>query len=88
LVHAAMQRNVPLAELPPDAIGAIDPRLGDATWQQALRAAMGADAAVHAYQSYGSSHPQQVAHQIAAWTARLDARPNDANPEKLGTLQN
>jgi argininosuccinate lyase len=88
LVHAAMQRHVPLAELPDEAIGAIDPRLSDATWQQALRASMGADAAVHAYQSYGSSHPQQVAHQIAAWTARLDARPNDPNLEKLETIQN
>ena len=68
LVGTAMKRGVPLAELPlaefQAAHAALDERVFDV---------LGAEQAVAAFTSYGSTNPAQVAHQLDHWRKRLDA---------------
>ena len=67
LVGTAMKRGVPLAELPlaefQAAHAALDKRVFDV---------LGAERAVAAFTSYGSTGPAQVAHQLDHWRKRLD----------------
>jgi argininosuccinate lyase len=66
LVAAAMKRGVPLAELPLEefqsAHGSLDKSVYDV---------LGAERAVETFTSYGSTNPDQVAHQLAVWNERL-----------------
>ncbi len=67
LVAAAIRRKVPLEKLTDEEIQAIDPNLdGD------FRKICGVSGAVSAYQSYGSSQPEQVRMQIQHWSRELD----------------
>ena len=62
-----MKRGVPLAELPLDEFQAAHPSLDKRVFD-----VLGADHAVEAFTSYGSTNPAQVAHQLdhLAGTAR------------------
>ncbi len=66
LVGTAMKRGLPLAELPlaefQAAHNALDRRVFDV---------LGAEHAVAAFTSYGSTNPEQVAHQLAQWQQQL-----------------
>jgi argininosuccinate lyase len=67
LVSTAMKRGVALAELPlaefQAAHKSLDRRVFDV---------LGAEHAVAAFTSYGSTNPEQVAHQLAHWRTRLE----------------
>jgi len=67
LVGTAMKRGVTLAELPlaefQAAHSSLDGRVFDV---------LGAERAVAAFTSYGSTNPSQVAHQLDHWRKRLD----------------
>jgi argininosuccinate lyase len=71
LVRAALDRGVPLAELSPEEIKAVDPSLDDG-----LRSSLGAAQAVGAFASYGSTAPDQVASQLARWRQKLNSHEN------------
>ncbi len=66
LVATAMKRNVPLAELPLEefqsAHGSLDKQVYDV---------LGVERAIQAFSSYGSTAPDQVAGQVAAWRSKL-----------------
>jgi argininosuccinate lyase len=66
LVRAALDRNVRLADLPLELFKAGDARLDERVYQ-----VLGVDAAVAAFQSYGSTAPAQVRQQIEAWQKKL-----------------
>jgi argininosuccinate lyase len=66
LVAAAMKRGVPLAELPASEFHAAHPSLDVSVFDL-----LGAERAVRAFSSYGSTNPEQVAHQLALWRERL-----------------
>ncbi|MDR1493045.1 MAG: argininosuccinate lyase [Planctomycetaceae bacterium] len=66
MVRAAMDRNVPLAKLPFDVIQNIEPSLETAVYD-----VLGADKAVAAMQSYGSTAPEQVRMQIERWKKKI-----------------
>jgi len=66
LVAVANQQQVTLAELTLEQLQAVHPAL-DAALQQGL----GVVQAVQAYQSYGSSNPEQVRQQVVRWTTQL-----------------
>lgn len=59
-----------LADLPDDDLAAAHPALGPDT-----RALLGVANAVKAFRSYGSTAPDEVAKQLAAWEARLGPPP-------------
>ena len=67
LVKTAMKRGVALAELPlaefQSAHSSLDQRVFDV---------LGAEHAVAAFTSYGSTNPTQVAHQLDRWQKKLD----------------
>ena len=67
LVGTAMKRGVTLAELPlaefQAAHSSLDGRVFDV---------LGAERAIAAFTSYGSTNPSQVAHQLDHWRKRLD----------------
>jgi len=67
LVAAAMKRGVPLAELPLAEFKAAHAALDERVFE-----VLGADRAVAAFTSYGSTNPEQVAHQLNHWQTRLD----------------
>jgi argininosuccinate lyase len=67
LVRTAMKRGVPLAELPLADFQAAHKSLDDRVF-----AVLGAQQAVEAISSYGSTNPEQVAHQLAQWRERLN----------------
>jgi argininosuccinate lyase len=67
LVNAAMKRGVPLARLPLDEFQSAHAALDDTVYE-----VLGAEQAVAAFTSYGSTNPEQVDHQLAAWRERLD----------------
>ena len=67
LVGAAMKRGVSLAELPLAEIQAAHPAL-----DQSVFDVLGAGRTIKAFTSYGSTNPEQVAHQLAAWRERLE----------------
>jgi argininosuccinate lyase len=65
-VAAANEAGVTLAELPLQTLQALHPELN----AQAL-SVLGVAQAVKAYQSFGSSNPEQVRNQIRDWSSRL-----------------
>ena len=66
LVRRAMERSVPLAGL---SLAEIQEEYPGA--EQSLYDVLGAERAIEAFTSYGSTAPQEVDRQIAAWTKRL-----------------
>jgi argininosuccinate lyase len=68
LVRQATALGVSLAELPLEVFQEAEPGLDERVFS-----VLGADNAVHAFQSYGSTAPDQVAFQIARWQQQLQA---------------
>jgi argininosuccinate lyase len=68
LVAIAKERGVSLSELTDKEFESVDP-----TFDPSIRKSLGVDGAVASYQSYGSSHPDQVALQISRWQKRLSS---------------
>jgi argininosuccinate lyase len=66
LVATAMQRGVPLAELPLEEF-----QSAHASLDKSVFGVLGVDRAIQAFTSYGSTNPQQVQQQLAAWRERL-----------------
>lgn len=66
LVATAMKRGVPLAELPIEEF-----QNAHAALDQSVYDILGAERAIEAFTSYGSTNPQQVAEQLANWRERL-----------------
>jgi argininosuccinate lyase len=66
LVNTAMKRRVPLADLPLEEFQSAYASLDNSVYE-----VLGADRAVEAFQSYGSTNPAQVQHQLANWRERL-----------------
>jgi argininosuccinate lyase len=62
----AMKKGVPLADLPPDAFQSAHKSLDASVYE-----VLGAQHAVEAITSYGSTNPEQVEHQLAIWRERL-----------------
>jgi argininosuccinate lyase len=67
LVQTAMKRGLPLAELPRHEFQSAHSVLDDSAFD-----VLGAHQAVAAFTSYGSTNPEQVARQLAAWRERLE----------------
>jgi len=66
LVAVAMKHGVPLAGLPPEEFQAAHPALDKHVYE-----ILGAERAVEAFISYGSTGPSQVEHQLTTWRERL-----------------
>ncbi len=66
LVRTAMDKGVPLAELPLSDYQALDASLDDS-----LFAVLGVKNALSAFQSYGSACPTQVAKQVKIWQSKF-----------------
>ena len=66
LVRKALDRGVRLADLPLADFREADPCLDETVFD-----VLGAEKAVGAMQSYGSTGPEQVAGQVARWKERL-----------------
>ena len=66
LVGSAMKRGVPLADLPLAEFQAAHPDLDESVFD-----VLGVDHAVAAFTSYGSTSPEQVAHQLQLWRERM-----------------
>lgn len=66
LVAIAKSRSVALVDLTDVEIQSIDETLDGS-----IRTTLGVSGAVRSYKSYGSSAPEQVAHQIQRWTGKL-----------------
>jgi argininosuccinate lyase len=66
LVRTAMKRGIPLAELPLAEFQAAHAKLDKRVFDL-----LGAARAVAAFTSYGSTNPEQVAHQLDEWQSRL-----------------
>jgi argininosuccinate lyase len=67
LVGKAMKRGVPLAELQLDEFKA-----AHAALDQSVFDVLGANRAIDAFTSYGSTSPEQVAHQLSVWRERVE----------------
>ncbi len=66
LVSLCEQRGCKLADLPPSDLSAACSAIGPD-----VKDALGVENAVKAFQSYGSTAPEQVNKQLAAWNERL-----------------
>jgi argininosuccinate lyase len=66
LVATAMKRGVPLAELPLEEFQTAHTSLDKTVYD-----VLGVHRAIEAFASYGSTNPEQVNHQLAAWRERL-----------------
>jgi argininosuccinate lyase len=66
LVATAMKRGVPLAKLSLDDFQSAHPSLDKSVYD-----VLGAERAVNAFTSYGSTNPEQVEHQLSLWRERL-----------------
>ena len=66
LVGMAQEGRIGLADLTAEQLLEADSRL-----DESLKDVLGVEKAVHAYQSYGSSAPQQVRSQMTQWNERL-----------------
>jgi len=78
LVAAAMKRGVPLAKLPLEEF-----QSAHASLDRSVYDVLGAEQAVAAFTSYGSTNPEQVEHQLALWQERLSddtASPSGRGP--------
>ncbi|MFO0898505.1 MAG: argininosuccinate lyase [Pirellulales bacterium] len=71
LVRTATERGVALAQLSDDELRQADPTL-----TADVREVLGAERAVQAFRSYGSTAPAEVARQVALWQRKLA----EANP--------
>jgi argininosuccinate lyase len=67
LVALAMKQGVPLADLSLDEFRTVQAALDETVYE-----VLGVEQAVAAFTSYGSTNPEQVAHQLATWRKRLD----------------
>ncbi len=74
LVRSAMERNCRLSDLTLDEFRAAGPDLDESVYQ-----VLGVERAVASFQSYGSTGPQQVRHQIDSWKKRLETPEPDRN---------
>jgi argininosuccinate lyase len=70
LVNSAMKRGVALAELSLEELKEAHPSLDKSAY-----GVLGAARAVDAFQSYGSTNPAQVEHQLSTWRERLADEP-------------
>jgi argininosuccinate lyase len=68
LVRSAMDKNLPLAQLPLQDFRAAHPAIDDGVY-----GVLGAENAVNAFVSYGSTAPAQVEAQLARWRQKLAA---------------
>jgi len=66
LVATAMEKNVPLRDLPLDELQRLEPTLDESVYD-----VLGVQNAVNAFVSYGSTAPQQVRGQVENWKERL-----------------
>jgi argininosuccinate lyase len=66
LVATAMKKGVPLAELPQDVFQSAHDSLDASVY-----GILGAQRAVEAITSYGSTNPEQIEHQLTLWRERL-----------------
>jgi argininosuccinate lyase len=66
LVGIAMKQGVPLADLSPETFQSAHESLDASVYE-----VLGAQRAVEAFSSYGSTNPEQVEHQLAIWRDRL-----------------
>jgi argininosuccinate lyase len=66
LVASAMKRGVPLAELPIEEFQSANKSLDRSVYE-----ILGAQQAISAFTSYGSTNSEQVEHQLANWRERL-----------------
>jgi argininosuccinate lyase len=67
LVSIAMKRGVGLADLPREEF-----RSAHAAFDETVYEVLGAQRAIDALTSYGSTNPEQVEHQLAVWRERLN----------------
>jgi argininosuccinate lyase len=67
LVALAMKRGVPLSQLPLDEFQSAHAALDETVYE-----VLGVERTVAAFTSYGSTNPEQVEYQLAAWRERLD----------------
>jgi len=70
LVRKALTSGQTLAELPLADFQELDPGLDESVYD-----VLGAERAVRAFVSYGSTGPEEVARQLDAWRKRLDLAP-------------
>lgn len=68
LVRKALESNLRLADLPLSDFQEVDPQLDGRVYE-----VLGAENAVRAMRSYGSTAPEQVRRQIDSWKERLEA---------------
>ncbi|MDB4671814.1 MAG: argininosuccinate lyase [Pirellulaceae bacterium] len=66
LVRGAMNTGKSLSELSLESFQQIQPEIDESVYES-----LGVENAIKSYQSYGSSAPHQVAHQIESWKTRL-----------------
>lgn len=66
LVGIAQESKIPLAQLTDQQLETVDPSLDGS-----IRQVLGVEKAVQAYQSYGSSNPDQVRQQVQYWRQQL-----------------
>lgn len=69
LVSTAMKRGLPLAQLPLEEF-----QSAHAALDAGIYKVLGAQQAVSAFTSYGSTNPEQVEHQLAIWRARFSTQ--------------
>ncbi len=67
LVGTAMQRGIPLSELPLEEYQALDSQLDESVYD-----VLGVNNALASFRSYGSTAPREVANQVSEWKQRLD----------------
>jgi len=72
LVRTAMERGVPLA-----ALSDAELQQADAALDPAVRSVLGAEQAVQAFASYGSTAPAEVARQVNHWQRKLATPTTD-----------
>jgi len=82
LVAIAMQKRVALAELPLETFQA-----AHAALDRRVYGVLGAQQAIEAFKSYGSTGPEQVAKQVARWRQRLMPSPNEPGSQQTGPQQ-
>ena len=76
LVRRAMELGLPLADLPLEQMQPICPEVDEGVFQ-----VLGAQRAVGAMQSYGSTAPAEVQRQIETWRRRLAAEKQSQPPQ-------
>jgi len=78
IVGVAMEKGVPLADLPLEEFQSLQPDLDESLYDF-----LGVDNALAAFRSYGSAAPDQVASQVQLWKSRLNVdRPSTKAPSR------